>query len=277
MEKLVSVIITTKNAEIFIGDCLVSIKKQTYNAIEIIVVDNNSVDRTKEIAKQYTKLVFNKGPERSAQRNFGAQKARGEYVLFIDVDMQLSKDVITSCVSIIQKDLSSKAVTIPEESFGEGFWAKCKQLERSFYLSVNWIEAPRFFRKEVFTKIGGYDEENTGTEDYDLPQRIKEMYGEKTIGRINDLIYHNEQKLSLMKTMKKKFYYGKKLTIYQKRQTNKKYYKNQSNLLNRFRLFFSSPRKLLKDPFVGGGMLVMKTAEFGAGGIGYIIGKITNS
>ena len=60
---LVSVIITTKNEEKNIKTCLVSIKNQTYQNIEIIVVDNNSIDSTKKLASEYTKYVYNKGPE----------------------------------------------------------------------------------------------------------------------------------------------------------------------------------------------------------------------
>ena len=54
---LVSVVITTKNEEKHIGNCINSIINQTYENIEIIVVDNDSIDKTKEIAKTYTKKV----------------------------------------------------------------------------------------------------------------------------------------------------------------------------------------------------------------------------
>jgi glycosyltransferase involved in cell wall biosynthesis len=59
MKAFVSVVITTKNEEKNIANCLESIKRQTYpqNRIEIIVVDNNSTDGTKEIARKYTKKV----------------------------------------------------------------------------------------------------------------------------------------------------------------------------------------------------------------------------
>jgi len=70
---LVSVIITTKNEAKNIKQCLESIKRQTYAAIEIVVVDNNSLDATVAITKAYTAHIFTKGPERSAQRNFGAK------------------------------------------------------------------------------------------------------------------------------------------------------------------------------------------------------------
>ncbi|MHB1679015.1 MAG: glycosyltransferase family 2 protein [bacterium] len=78
---LVSVIITTKNEEKNIGMCLKSIKSQSYQNIEIIVVDNQSSDKTKEIAAKFTNLIYDKGPERSAQRNYGVSVSRGEYIV----------------------------------------------------------------------------------------------------------------------------------------------------------------------------------------------------
>jgi len=62
--------------------------------MEIIVVDNNSQDKTKEIAYRYTDKVYNFGPERSAQRNFGVKQAAGKYILYLDADMVLSENVM---------------------------------------------------------------------------------------------------------------------------------------------------------------------------------------
>ncbi len=267
---LVSVIIPTKNSEEFLEDCLESIKNQTYKNLEIIVVDNNSTDKTKKIALKYTELVFNKGPERSAQRNFGASKSKGDYFLFIDSDMELSKKVVEECVNRIQK---SGGIIVPEKDMGEGFWAKCKALERSFYIGVDWIEAARFFSKEVFNKFKGYDETQTGTEDTDFPQRIKDEFGENSIVRINSFIYHHEGKLSLFDTLKKRFYYAKTASIYTTRKSSEEYYKKQSSILERYKLYFSDPKKLFKNPFLGLGVLFMKTLEFSVWGIGYSISK----
>src|SRR3989344_5032913 len=100
----VSVIITTKNEQEVISDILESIKKQTYKNYEIILVDNYSSDKTIKIAKGYTKKVFTKGPERSAQRNFGVEKARGEYVFILDADMVLTKKVLEEAVELFKKE-----------------------------------------------------------------------------------------------------------------------------------------------------------------------------
>jgi glycosyltransferase involved in cell wall biosynthesis len=268
----VSVIVPSRNSGSFIGACLQSIRLQTYNNIEIIVVDNNSTDDTKAIARIFTKKVYNKSPERSVQRNFGAKKAKGNFLLFVDSDMILEKDVVRECVEKIR---NHKAIVIPEKSFGIGFWAECKRLERSFYLHVDWIEAARFFRRTLFTEFNGYDEKNTGTEDFDLPQRIKNKYGQKAIGRVQGYILHNEGNTSLIKTLEKKYYYASKLAVY--KVNNQKYFIKQANLLVRYKLYFSKPKLLFSNPFIGIGMLFMKTCEFSAGGVAYFYSKVTRN
>ncbi len=211
---LVSVIVPTKNSEEFIEACLKSIKEQTYKNIELIVVDNHSTDNTISIAKKYTDKVFKKGPERSAQRNYGALISRGLYLIFIDSDMEVTKGVIRSCLSTIQKQKKIGAIIIPEESFGDGFWAQCKRLERSFYLGNDAIEAPRFIEKKLFTSITGYDESLIAGEDWDLAIRLKES---AKISRIKERILHNEGKLKLGRTLQKKYYYAKQAKAYLKR------------------------------------------------------------
>lgn len=275
---LVSIIVTTKNEEKNIASCLQSIQKQTYGNIETIVVDNKSTDRTKEICKQFAVSVFDKGPERSAQRNYGARKSKGKYFLFLDADMVLEKDIVEECVLRITKKNQQRiyAVIIPEKSYGEGFWAKCKVLERSFYEGVEWIEAARFYQHDIFWEFGGYDENLTGPEDFDLPQRIKTKYGKQFIGRINAHIHHNEGKLTLGKSLCKKFYYGKKMREYYTNKENRQYAKQQGSIFNRYMLFFSKPKKLFRNPVLGFGMLCMKTSEMIALGLGMVFSKKTH-
>lgn len=256
-----------------IGACIESVKQQTYKNIEVIIVDNNSSDKTKEIAKYYGVTVYDKGPERSAQRNFGAKKAKGEYLLFLDADMILTLQVVEQCIKILEKD-GFQALVIPEKSIGTGFWTKCKALERSFYEGVDWIEAARFFDKKAFRDLGGYDEKLTGPEDFDLPQRLKLRFGIDSIGRVSSYIHHNEGILSLKKTLRKKFYYGKKMALYMKKKENKSAVVKQGNIFRRFGLFFAKPAVLFHDPVVGLGMLYMKTLEMVALALGALSSKI---
>ena len=98
---LVSVIIPVLNGETRIKKCLESIINQNYKNVEIIVVDNGSQDSTTNIVndlqkkdtriKQY--LCKEKGV--SNARNFGIQKASGDYIMFVDADDTIDKDMVT--------------------------------------------------------------------------------------------------------------------------------------------------------------------------------------
>lgn len=266
-KSLISVIITSKNEGSYIKNLLESIKKQTYSQVEIIVVDNNSKDKTKEIAKRYTPLVFNKGPERSVQRNFGAKKAKGEYLFFLDADMELEPDVIGQCIGTIKAEKVG-AIIVPEESFGKGFWTKVKAYERSFYIGDETIEAARFYDRSVFFELGGFDENMTGPEDWDFSDRVKKRFG---LARIKSLIRHNEGDLSLPELMRKKYYYAGKAGVYLK--------KNQQSVFSPKtffffrRSFYQGAKKIFFHPILFCAMILMLSAELLAGAVGFLMGR----
>src|ERR1700687_2435860 len=142
---LVSLIVTTRNSERTLLKCLESARRQDYDPIELIVVDNSSTDGTRRIATALADIFIESGPERSTQRNAGIKAAHGDYVLILDADMVLADNVVSEAV------LSAKlanAVAIPEESFGEGFWSACKVFERTFYTGDPLVSAARFFRRQ---------------------------------------------------------------------------------------------------------------------------------
>ena len=271
LKSIVSVIVPTKNSSSTLDKCLESIKNQTYQEIEVVVVDNFSTDDTPKIAKKYTKKFYSKGPERSPQRNYAVSKSKGKYVAIIDSDMILAPTVIAECVKAIEADDKMAGVIIPEESFGEGFWAQCKKLERSFYVGISYMEAARFFRRRDYLAVGGYNENMISGEDWDLSQRI-EVQGEH--GRTTSFIYHNEGHISLWKSVKKKFYYAEKFAKYKNSNAASNKVSRQTSIFDRYRLFFSSPKKLFKNPILGIGMLFMKTCEFGFGAAGYLKSKV---
>ena len=190
---------------------------------------------------------------------------RGNYFVFIDSDMELTSRVIEECVYKISED-SLGAVIIPEISVGEGFWTRCKALERSCYIGDDTIEAARFFNNTIFVEMGGYDETIAGGgEDWDLPQRVKQA-GYKN-GRIDSLIKHHEGRLSLIKTMKKKYYYAKTIRSYIKKHPDMA--KKQMVLIRP--AYVRHWRRLARDPVHTAGFMFMKCCEFAAGGAGYIL------
>lgn len=266
-QPLVSVVVTTKNNQETLDACLKSIAEQTYQNLELIVVDNNSTDTTLEIARHYTKLVFTYGPERSAQRNYAVQQASGDYVLIIDSDMELGRAVVGACVNEVQAHPDARAVIIPEESFGEGFWARCKHLERSFYVGVDAVEAARFFEKSLYQQVGGYNEAMTGGEDWDLTRRVRAV---TNIARIRVFIRHNEGHVRIARSARKMYYYAQHAAAYFAQNPTPSALKDQSGPLARYKLFFSQPGKLISHPLVASGMLFFKTTEYAAAALGYV-------
>ena len=246
---------------------MISIAKQSYKKFEVVLVDHpDTSDDTKKIAKRYKCRIFSKGPERSAQRNFGVKKSKGEFVVILDSDMVLGKNVLFQCVKEMEGKNKVSSVIIPEKSFGKGFWVKFKIFEREFYEGEELIEAARFFRRDVFTKFGGYDTSITGPEDYDLPLRMKKE-GLK-VGRSKDYIFHNEGKFSPWKSAKKKFYYASRAQSYLKKHPEM--ILKQGNLLFR-PVFFKKWRKLFSNPALSLGMFLMKGVEMFGALLGFIM------
>lgn len=271
-KKLVSVIITTKNEEDVIGDLIKSITGQTYPNIEIILVDNHSTDKTVEVAKRFNVKTYLFGPERSAQRNFGAKKSQGQYLIFLDADMELSSKVIKECVDLMIEDGKCGGIVIPEESVGKTFWGKVKAFERSFYNleGDDTTDAARFFSREAYIKTGGFDETITGPEDWDFPENVRKT-GFK-IKRINSIIYHHERISSPLTLAKKKYYYALKSSKYLS--------KNGISAISPKTIYFLRPvfyknwKRLISNPLMFLAMIYMLTLEQIGGGLGYIRGRI---
>ena len=241
LPSLVSIIVTTKNEEKKIADCLLSLTEQTYPNLEIILVDNNSLDNTREIALKFTDKIFTKGPERSAQRNYGMINiAQGKYVMFLDADMILGPKAVETCVSMVKSGLWV-ALHIPEFVLGKNYFSQVRRFERSFY-NGTVIDGARFFKKSVFEEVGGFDETMSGPEDWDIDKKIKHIgpigllpliseypkasswkntrlvveSGVDPNGKWN-AIFHNEEEFKLFEYLSKKKYYAASIDRYTKK------------------------------------------------------------
>lgn len=266
--KKVSAIITTKNSADTLEALLKSLVEQSYQALEIVVVDNGSSDKTKEIAKKYTKLVFDKGPERSVQRNFGVEKSTGHYLVFLDSDMTLTPTVIQECVEVHSSNPKLGSIIIPEKSFGSNYWAKVKAFERKLNEGEAYFEAARFFPVTIFKEFNGYRTDITGPEDWDLPRRISRKY--KT-GRIKSYILHNEGSPTPLKLAKRKYYYG--LTAHTYLANNNMPALNVQTLYFLRPGFYKNWKMLLRNPLLTVALIIMLSFETVGGGIGYLRGR----
>lgn len=128
----ISGIVIARNAENVIADCLDSLSF----CDEIIVVDNKSEDRTREIAaKMGAKVVEHSSESFSELRNVGMKKAQGEWILYADTDERISKELAENIKNkIINDDNNFSTFKIQRKNFyfGNHEWPYIERLERMF-------------------------------------------------------------------------------------------------------------------------------------------------
>lgn len=267
MPNLVSIIVTTKDSSKFLDVCLKSIKNQTYENIELIVVDNFSTDKTVEIAKKYTNKIFIKGPERSAQFNFGVEKSNGEFVHRVDSDSILDREVVRQCVDKINEGFD--AVVIHNSPDTTVSWiAKIRKFEVDMYKYDITHSAARFLKKEVSQKIKGYNEAITAGEDYDFQNKLNRA-GYKT-GFIDAEAIHLGEPKSFFKHLMKYYDYGKDFINY--KSENEKESKSQLKFIRK--VYLKNWKKFIFHPILGLCFIVYHCFKFAFGGAGYLIGRI---
>ena len=259
MKKL-SVVVTTRNEEAHIANCISSFDGFR-DDVEIIVVDNSSTDRTKEIAASLGARVFDKGPERSAQRNLGWREASAGWVVVLDADMMLPRLAIEEMLRICGGEGGADAYWIPEVRTGGGIRVKARNFERSFYNGTA-IDALRLFRREVLCRTGGYDENLiAGPEDWELDIRVLATGAECRVMR-NHLL-HNEKRLTLKVMLAKKAYYSKSMAMYQAKWRGHPALKKQFGLGYRYFGVFTENgkwKRLLRHPALTAVMMFERVA-----------------
>jgi len=258
-QPLVSVIIPTFNSERFLEECLSSLKRQTYERLEIVVVDDGSTDSTIGIAERHgCKIIKNPKVGRAAAKNEGVRHSFGEYLVFVDSDMELTPNVLSECVDLAESDSHVGGVVTPERSVGNSFWVKVRDFERSFYAG-SVVESARFFPTKLVKEVGGYEENLIFFEESTLPYKIQKK-GNNVFARVNSVILHREENFSLITWLRKKSYYGKTIHVYEHKYRD--YSRMQTSVGFRFYLFVKSYRRFLSRPELALGVIVLKSLEY---------------
>jgi len=267
-----SVVITTRNEEANIANCIASFDGRR-DDVEVIVVDNSSTDRTKEIAASLGAKVMDKGPERSAQRNLGWRTAAAEWVIILDADMILPSETLDEIISIASTPSAAdrpQAYWIPEVRTGSGIRTKARNFERSFY-DGTCIDALRLFSRRVLEKTGGYDEGLiAGPEDWELDIRVLATGAKCEV--LKHHLIHNEKSLSFRRLMAKKAYYAKSMAAYRAKWPGHPALRKQFGLYYRYLGVFVENgkwRRLLRHPVLAAVMYFERVAV----GFVYLAGR----
>lgn len=204
----ISIIVPTYNAEKTVGKCIESLFVLEYSNYEIIIVDDDSTDKTKEILAEYKNRIRvieerHSGPSRC--RNTAVLEAKGEFIAFTDSDCVVDRNWLKELMKgFVDSDVvsvgGSQYSPADETEFGKRVQAF---FELTGFLSgyikgknhnqiVEVVHNPScnvMYRKKVFLEIGGFDEKLWPSEDVDLDYRLKKggfifMYNPKAI------VYH---------------------------------------------------------------------------------------
>jgi glycosyltransferase involved in cell wall biosynthesis len=253
-EALVSVVVPTRNNMRTIASCLESVRQQSYEPIELVVVDNSSSDGTAEVASAMADTFTKGGPERSAQRNTGVRLAKGRWLLWLDSDMILPPDAVAAAVDAAEAS-GAAGVALPERTVGEGFWTACRALERACYLDDPWLHNPRLLRRDYLQSIGGFDLSMSGPEDADLRLRILARGDRIILSPV--LVDHDEGRLTVRDVMRKRYYYGRSIPSFS--AAHEGGVRKQG--LAVLRSYTRHRRRLAEDPAHATGLIALRTLE----------------
>ena len=166
---LVSVLMTAYNRELYIAEAIESVLAQTYTNFELIIVDDQSKDRTQLIAKEYAakdhriRVYINENNLGDyPNRNRAISYAEGEYVMFVDSDDMIRSDSLAYIVAAFQNNVDAKHSSIYyRNDANEPFIYSSEEAIRSHLNGKNILSGgpgSRVFKREFLMSLGGYPE-----------------------------------------------------------------------------------------------------------------------
>ena len=167
-EKMISVIVPVYNVEEYLEECLESIRKQTYQDIEVILVNDGSTDGSKAICKHFCqtdkrfRLINQKNQGQSVARNHGVKESIGEYIMFVDSDDVVSLGLLeqlmkymSNGIDIVECDRTEAIQCLNEEKkdiLVKEFDSN-EALYQCFNHGVSWSPVAKLYRRKIVEKV----------------------------------------------------------------------------------------------------------------------------
>lgn len=169
---MISVIIPIYNSQQYLENCIESITHQTYNHIEIILIDDGSTDRSLQICQAYSekdkriKVVTKQNGGQSFARNLGLELATGKFIAFVDSDDEISTDLFEHVITTFESDKHIDVVQFPvfmnyglstqylNQKKGNKISGRTNLfLEWIEKDNISWIVCNKIFKKEIFDQL----------------------------------------------------------------------------------------------------------------------------
>ena len=185
INKLVSVVITTHNRASLVQRAINSVLNQSYQPIELIVVDDCSNDYTEIVLRDFSnQIIYLRHKESkggAAARMTGAKQAKGIYIAFLDDDDEWYPTKIEKQYSIAERATSKCAVvtcgaTVTKNGSTFNSYPVLDGEIRPKIFSSGFITIPsnHFFNKDLFDRIGGYDLDLPAHNEHDIWMKLAE-------------------------------------------------------------------------------------------------------
>jgi len=191
----VSIIIPCYNQAHYLPEAINSALAQSYKNIEIIVVNDGSTDKTSSVARQFNVQLIEQGNKGlAAARNTGIKASSGEWILPLDADDKIHPDFISKTIG--RGDIVATLI----ETFGSEhryFKFGRDQPFHSDFLKMNQVAYCSLYKREVWNKISGYDENmKDGYEDWDFWLRAtREGYRVK---RVMEFLFYYRRGVNIL-------------------------------------------------------------------------------
>ena len=169
MKPLVSIVVPVYNVKEYVFKCLDSLVRQSYEQIEIIVVDDGSTDGSGEICDEFArrdkraKVFHKKNGGLSSARNYGIKKVTGDYICLVDSDDWVKKDFVAKMVRAAERDDADVVVcgyneVVPERKVLSGEEATVKLLVGQENMEI--IAWNKMYRRDLFDDVSYPEGEN---------------------------------------------------------------------------------------------------------------------
>lgn len=201
-QPLVSAIIPTKDRCEYLKKALNSVFEQSWENIEVIVVDDASEDGTpallSKMAKEHPVTVLRNRTSKgaAASRNQAIKVARGQYIAGLDDDDLWRPDRIKKLLNDFTEGISA-VCSHDRMVFGEReiVWKKKQLITLDDLLYYNQVGNQVLTRKKYLMEVGGYDEELPSAQDYDLWIRLAKSFGPvKTVPSVLQVVHMEESR-----------------------------------------------------------------------------------
>lgn len=165
---MISLIVPVYNVEEYLEECLESIRKQTYQDIEVILVNDGSTDGSQAICERYCqmdkrfRLINQKNQGQSVARNRGVKESLGEYIMFVDSDDVVSLGLLEQLMKYMSDGIDIVECNITEDIHclnSEGKEIGVKELDSNedlyecFNHGVSWSPVAKLYRREIVEKV----------------------------------------------------------------------------------------------------------------------------